>query len=143
VKPQDFIGKSAYLEQRAADPCALLCTLTVDSHESADGTARYPLGGEPVLSRSGAGLVDAQGRPSYVTSAGSGPSLGKYLLMAYLPAAEAVEGNSLLVEYMNERFPVTVAVAGPRPMFDPSNSRLKGTSVAPASAPSAPVRAGA
>jgi hypothetical protein len=37
--------------------------------------------------------------------------VGKYLLMAYLPAAEAVEGNSLLVEYMNERFPVTVAAA--------------------------------
>lgn len=143
VKSQDFIGKPAYLEQRAADPCALLCTLTVDSHESADGTERYPLGGEPVLSRSGARLVDAQGRPSYVTSAGSGPSLGKYLLMSYLPAAEAVEGNSLLVEYMNERFPVTVAVAGPRPMFDPSNSRLRGTPAAPASAPCAPARPGA
>jgi hypothetical protein len=62
--------------------------------------------------------------------------------MAYLPMAEAVEGNALLVEYMNEQFPVTVAVAGSRPLFDPSNSRLKGTPVAPASS-SAPARAGA
>ena len=60
-----------------------------------------------------------------MTSAGSGPSVGQYLLMAYLPAAAAVEGSSLLVEYMNERFPVTVAVAGSRPLFDPSNSRVR------------------
>jgi glycine cleavage system aminomethyltransferase T len=83
------------------------------------------LGGEPILSSSGERLVDAKGRPSYVTSAGSGPSVGKHLLMAYLPAAEAVEGNSLLVEYMGERFPVTVAVAGSTPLFDPSNSRIR------------------
>ena len=32
--------------------------------------------------------------------------------MAYLPAPYAVEGGSLLVEYMGEPYPVTVAVAG-------------------------------
>ena len=48
-----------------------------------------------------------------MTSAGAGPSLGKYLLMAYLPPEQAVEGSdALAVEYMNERFPVTVAVVG-------------------------------
>ena len=70
-------------------------------------------------------LVDAKGRPSYVTSAGSGPSVGKHLLMAYLPASHAVEGSSLLVEYMGEAFPVTVAVAGATPLFDPSNARIR------------------
>ena len=70
-------------------------------------------------------LVDAKGRPSYVTSAGSGPSVGKHLLMAYLPAAEAVEGNSLLVEYMGEQYPVTVARASAIPLFDPENSRIR------------------
>ncbi len=124
VKPQPFIGRQAYLAQRAEPPCALLCTLTMDSHAGADGVPRYPLGGEPVLARDGSRLVDAKGRPAYVTSAGAGPSIGKYLLMAYLPASEAVEGASLLVEYMNERFPVTVAVVGSRPLFDPGNSRL-------------------
>ena len=63
-----------------------MCTLTVDSHESADGSLRYMLGGEPILSPAGERLVDAKGRPSYVTSAGSGPSVGRHLLMAYLPA---------------------------------------------------------
>jgi glycine cleavage system aminomethyltransferase T len=83
------------------------------------------LGGEPILSLSGERLVDAKGRPSYVTSAGSGPSVGKHLLMAYLPAEHAVEGASLLAEYMGEQYPVTVAVAGSTPLFDPSNERVR------------------
>jgi glycine cleavage system aminomethyltransferase T len=127
VKDQPFIGKDAYLRQRAEPPCAVLCTLTVDSHASGDaiGTPRYMLGGEPVLSPAGERLVDAKGRPSYVTSAGSGPSVGRHLLMAYLPAAHAVEGGSLLVEYMGEHYPVTVARAGSTPLFDPSNERIR------------------
>ncbi len=125
VKDQPFIGRQAYLRQRAEPPCAVLCTLTVDSHASADGTPRYMLGGEPILSRSGQRLVDAKGRPSYVTSAGSAPSLGKHLLMAYLPARYAVPGTSLLVEYVGERYPVTVAVAGATPLFDPANQRAR------------------
>jgi glycine cleavage system aminomethyltransferase T len=125
VKAQDFIGKEAYLRQRSEPPCAVMCTLTVDSHASADGTPRYMLGGEPILSPAGERLVDAKGRPSYVTSAGSGPSVGRHLLMAYLPAEHAVEGNSLLVEYMGEQYPVTVARASATPLFDPDSARIR------------------
>jgi glycine cleavage system aminomethyltransferase T/glycine/D-amino acid oxidase-like deaminating enzyme len=125
VKAQDFIGKAAYLAQRDAPPCAVLCTLTVDDHRSAGGRLRYPLGGEPILTRSGGPLVDAKGRHSYVTSAGSGPSVGKHLLMAYLPADQAVAGNRLAVEYLGEQYPVTVAVAGATPLFDPENQRVR------------------
>ena len=125
VKSQSFIGKDAYLRQRSEPPCAVMCTLTVDSHESSDGSLRYMLGGEPILSLSGERLVDAKGRPSYVTSAGSGPPVGKHLLMAYLPASEAVEGNALLVEYMGEQYPVTVARASATPLFDPENARIR------------------
>src|SRR5487761_1800551 len=77
VKAEPFIGKEAYLAARVATPAAVLCTLTVDSHASADGTPRYMLGGEPVLTLDGARLVDAYGRPSGVTAAGSGPSVGR------------------------------------------------------------------
>ena len=125
VKPQQFVGREAYLEQRAGEPCAVLCTLTVDDHRSASGQLRYMLGGEPVLTAGGDPLVDAKGRNSYVTSAGSAPSLGKHLLMAYLPSAHAVAGARLSVEYFGERYPVTVAVAGATPLFDPDNNRVR------------------
>ena len=125
VKEQPFTGRQAYLEQRSSAPCAVLCTLTVDDHRSASGQLRYMLGGEPVLTRGGEPLIDARGRPSYVTSAGSGPSVGKHLLMAYLPAEQAVAGRALAVEYMGERYPVTVAVAGSTPLFDPENERVR------------------
>jgi glycine cleavage system aminomethyltransferase T len=60
-----------------------------------------------------------------VTSAGSGPSVGKHLLMAYLPAAVAVAGTPLLVEYLGEHYPVTVARASATPLFDPENARIR------------------
>jgi glycine cleavage system aminomethyltransferase T/glycine/D-amino acid oxidase-like deaminating enzyme len=125
VKRQPFTGKDAYLRQRSAPPCAVLCTLTVDDHRSASGQLRYMLGGEPILTEEGEPLTDAKGRPSYVTSAGSGPSLGKHLLMAYLPPEQAVAGTRLTVEYVGEPYPVTVAVAGSTPLFDPDNQRVR------------------
>ncbi|MDX6375908.1 MAG: hypothetical protein QOE98_211, partial [Gaiellaceae bacterium] len=126
VKEQDFIGKEAHLRHRDAEPAAILCTLTVDDHTSAAGIKRYPLGREPIVLRDGTPITDARGRRSYVTSAGAGPSLGRYILLAYLPPERAVEGSQeLAVEYMNERFPVTVDVVGPRPVFDPENLRIR------------------
>jgi glycine cleavage system aminomethyltransferase T/glycine/D-amino acid oxidase-like deaminating enzyme len=125
VKDADFVGKEAYLARRAADPVAVLCTLTVDDPTSKSGVKRYMLGREPILSADGQPLIDAKGRRSYVTSAGSGPSVGKHLLMGYLPSDIAVVGTPLLVEYLGERYPVTVAVAGATPLFDPENTRIR------------------
>jgi glycine cleavage system aminomethyltransferase T/glycine/D-amino acid oxidase-like deaminating enzyme len=123
VKDADFIGKAAHLAQREGEPAALLCTLVVSDHTSSDGTKRYMMGREPILTRSGAPLVDAKGRHSYVTSAGSAPSLGAHLLMSYLPPEQAVEGTELLVEYLGEQYPVQVAAVGARALFDPNNER--------------------
>jgi glycine cleavage system aminomethyltransferase T len=83
------------------------------------------LGGEPILSLDGELLVDEKGRPSYVTSAGSGPSVGQHILLAYLPAANAHAGTKLLVQYLGERYPVTVAIVGSTPLFDPGNERVR------------------
>ena len=60
-----------------------------------------------------------------MASAGSAPSLGKHVLLAYLPPEHAEEGNELLVQYMGERYPVTVDVKGSRPLFDPENARVR------------------
>ena len=127
VKAADFIGKEPYLEARDADPAAVLCTLTIEDHTSADGIPRYPTGGnEPILTLGGERIVDSNGRVSRVTSAGAGPSVGKYLLLAYLTPEYAVAGTDLQVMYMNELYPVKVAVAGSTPLFDPENERMKG-----------------
>jgi glycine cleavage system aminomethyltransferase T/glycine/D-amino acid oxidase-like deaminating enzyme len=125
VKAADFVGKAAYLAQRSAEPAAVLCTLTLDDPRSSTGVARYMLGREPILALDGSSLIDAKGRRSYVTSAGAGPSVGRHLLMSYLPPAQAVVGTKLLVEYMGERYPVSVAVAGSTPLFDPENERVR------------------
>ena len=125
VKAEDFVGKQAHLRHREEEPAAILCTLTVDDHKSKSGEQRYMLGREPIVTRDGKRLVDRKGRGSYVTSAGAGPSVGKHILMAYLPPEHANAGEQLAVEYMGERYPVSVAVAGSTPLFDPENLRVK------------------
>ena len=126
VKEEDFVGKEAHLRHREEEPAAVLCTLTIDDHVSAAGIRRYPLGREPIVTRDGEALTDRKGRRSYVTSAGAGPSLGKYILLSYLPPEQAVEGSQdLAVVYMNERYPVTVDVVGARAPFDPENERIR------------------
>jgi glycine cleavage system aminomethyltransferase T len=125
VKDAEFVGREAYLKQRDNAPETVLCTMTVDDHTAPDGSKRYMLGGEPVLSADGAPLTDGHGHHPYVTSAGSAPSLGKHLLMAYLPPGEATVGNKLSVEYFGHRYPVTVASADATSVFDPANERIR------------------
>jgi glycine cleavage system aminomethyltransferase T/glycine/D-amino acid oxidase-like deaminating enzyme len=125
VKDADFNGKQAYAEALDAENTATLCTLSVDDHTSAEGERRFMLGNEPILDGEGEVLVDEEGRRSYVTSAGTGPTVGKHLLMAYLPPEYAEEGRGLQVEYMGDQYPVTVEVVGSRPLFDPENERIR------------------
>ena len=77
VKDADFVGREAYLRQRAAAPAAVLCTLTVDDPTSKCGVKRYMLGREPILSprrraadrRQGPPVVRDVGRLGAVASA--------------------------------------------------------------------------
>ena len=126
VKTADFVGRDAYVAQREQAPQTVLCTMTVDDHTSAAGGKRYMLGGEPIRTRDGGELTDGHGHHPYVTTAGSAPSLGKHVLMAYLPPDQAVVGNQLAVSYMEELYPVTVGSIDATPLFDPSNDRIKG-----------------
>jgi glycine cleavage system aminomethyltransferase T/glycine/D-amino acid oxidase-like deaminating enzyme len=125
VKAADFVGRAAYLAQRESAPETVLCTLVVDDHTSASGVKRYMLGGEPILTRDGGALTDGHGRHPYVTTAGSAPSLGRHLLMAYLPPEEARLGNELAVSYMEELYPVTVGSVDATALLDPANERIR------------------
>jgi glycine cleavage system aminomethyltransferase T/glycine/D-amino acid oxidase-like deaminating enzyme len=131
VKSADFVGKAAYLAARAEaeanGPAAIMCTLSMDSQRCAAGYDRFPTGGnEPILTLDGERILDAKGRVSRVTTAGAGPSVGKYLLLAYLPPKYAVNGTKLQVMYMNELYPVTVECStGETATFDPTDARMK------------------
>ena len=125
VKAADFTGREAYVQQREQSPEAVLCTLTVDDHTSASGVKRYMLGGEPILTRDGESLTDGHGHHPYVTSAGSAPSLGKHVLLAYLPPDHATIGNQLAVSYMEELYPVTVGSVDATGLLDPTNERIR------------------
>jgi len=129
LKRAEFIGKEAYRKARQEaeeqGPAAILCTLTVDDHTSSSGMKRYMQGREPIVTPEGEPIVDREGRRSYVTSAGAGPSLGKHLLLAYLPPEYAEEGRKLAVYYMDDSYPVTVARVGSKPLFDPDDERMK------------------
>ena len=125
VKAADFIGKAAYLAARdRGEPEVHMCTLTVEDQTDSHGRTRWMQGGnEPICDLDGNVVFDSHRRVSRVTTAGYGPSVGKHLLMAYLPTALAEPGTDLKVMYMNELFPVkVVGTGGP---FDPDNTRLK------------------
>ena len=126
IKEADFIGKDAVVAQAGQPPQSVLCAMTVDDHTSSSGVKRYMLGGEPILGRGGERLTDGHGHHPYVTSAASAPSLGKHVLMAFLPPEQAVVGTELAVSYMEELYPVTVASVDATPLLDPDNLRVKG-----------------
>jgi glycine cleavage system aminomethyltransferase T/glycine/D-amino acid oxidase-like deaminating enzyme len=126
VKAADFIGKAAYLAARdRGEPEVHMCTLTVEDQHDSQGRVRWMQGGnEPICDLDGNVIFDSHGRVSRVTTAGYGPSVGKHLLMAYLPTQHAAPGTDLQVMYMNELFPVKVVGTGSA--FDPDDTRLKG-----------------
>jgi glycine cleavage system aminomethyltransferase T len=125
VKAADFIGKEAYLAAREAGAEVQCVTLIVDDNVDSQGRERFMQGGnEPILTLDGERIVDSHGRISRVTTAGYSPSLGKNLLMGYLPNELAVPGTKLQSMYMNELYPCTVVGSGSA--FDPEDTRLKG-----------------
>ena len=123
VKDADFIGKAAYLEQRARDhQPATLCTLVMADNRDSKGAARYPVGTLPILDPdTGETLVDSEGRRSFTTSIAYGPTIGKNIALGYLPHAHVVKGKRFQVEYFGETYPVEVAGVGYEPLYDPEN----------------------
>ncbi len=121
VKENDFWGKAAYLEQRKRfHQDALLCTLNVDNNVDGNGVPRYFVGHGPIKRPdTGEVLVDGQGRRSYFTTVAFGPSVGKQLMMAYIPFEYAHEGQTFMAEYFGEDFPVAIEKVGYKPVYNP------------------------
>ena len=102
----DFIGRAALERAKAAPPARRLSTFTVDDRIAVFGGESILHGGEVV---------------SLVTSAGYGHTIGKTILMGYLPAEvaaqEAFEIEAFCVRHAARR------VDGP--LYDPDGARLK------------------
>ncbi len=129
VKEADFHGKAAHLAQREEDPCAILCTMTLDDL-NVSGKTRYPVGISPIIDpATGEVPIDSKGRRSYTTGMSYCPSLKKFVVMGYLPKEIAVQGKSLLIEYFNEDddglYPITVQIVGKGSLYDPGNERVR------------------
>ena len=129
VKEADFHGKAAHLSHREEDPCAILCTMTLDDL-NVSGKTRYPVGISPIIDpATGEVPIDSKGRRSYTTGMSYCPSLKKFVVMGYLPKEIAVKGKSLLIEYFNEDcdglYPITVQIVGKGSLYDPSNERVR------------------
>jgi glycine cleavage system aminomethyltransferase T len=123
VKDADFVGKAAYLAQRARDhQPAMLCTLVITDNRDSKGVARYPVGTLPIIDpETGETLVDSEGRRSFTTSIAYGPTIGNNIALGYLPHEQAVKGRRFQVEYFGETYPVEVAGVGYEPLYDPEN----------------------
>ncbi len=79
-----------------------------------DDPAQVVVGSEPVF-HGGACA-------GYVTSAAYGYSIDASIAYAWLPAAAAVPGTAVQVEYFGERLPAVVAA---EPLFDPEGKRMR------------------
>ncbi len=129
VKEADFHGKAAHLAQREEDPCAILCTMTLDDL-NVSGKTRYPVGISPIIDpATGEVPIDSKGRRAYTTGMSYCPSLKKFAVMGYLPKEIAIQGKSLLIEYFNEDgdglYPITVQIVGKGSLYDPGNERVR------------------
>ncbi|WP_314175150.1 GcvT family protein [Streptomyces winkii] len=107
-KEGGFIGREA-LEGRSEETARRRLTcLTVDD------PAQTVLGKEP---------VHVDGAPAgYVTSASFGYTVGTTVAYAWLPAAAAVPGRGVIIEYFGEKVPATVAA---EPLFDAAMDRIR------------------
>jgi len=129
VKEADFHGKAAHLSHREENPCAILCTMTLDDL-NVSGVPRYPVGISPIIDpATGEVPIDSKGRRSYTTGMSYCPSIKKFVVMGYLPKELAIQGKQLLIEYFNEDgdgvYPITVQIVGKGSLYDPNNERVR------------------
>jgi glycine cleavage system aminomethyltransferase T len=106
-KDIDFIGKDA-LPARSQQVRRRLSCLTIDD------PVAVVMGKEPVY--------DGSTRVGYVTSAAYGYTIGKGIAYAWLPAELSEPGQTVEIEYFDQRVPAVVAE---EPLFDPAMERIR------------------
>jgi dimethylglycine oxidase len=104
----EFVGRAALEGRSEAAATRRLACLTLDRVED------VVLGKEPI--RVGGEVA------GYVTSAAFGYSVGRSIAYGWLPAAAAIPGTAVEIEWFGERLPATVEED---PLFDPKMSRLR------------------
>jgi dimethylglycine oxidase len=104
----DFLGKDALLRLKETALSRKLCCLTLDDPQA------VVLGKEPIM-------VNEQPL-GYVTSAGYGYSVGKFIIYGYLPVAYAAVGTQVEVLYFDRRYTATVTT---EPLYDLEGRELK------------------
>ncbi|MEU7369436.1 GcvT family protein [Streptomyces hygroscopicus] len=104
----DFIGRAALEGRGAGTVTRKLTCLTLDD------PAAVVMGKEPVYADGVAA--------GYVTSASYGYTIGRTVAYAWLPAAIAVPGTAVHIEYFGEKVPATVAA---EPLYDPRGERIR------------------
>jgi dimethylglycine dehydrogenase len=104
----DFIGRAALVREREQGLSSALSCLIV----AADGADAH--GHEPIFAAGDDPIA-------YVASGGYGHTLGVSIALAYLPAAQTMEGTELEVEILGARCRARVAA---QPLYDPAGERL-------------------
>jgi dimethylglycine dehydrogenase len=107
-KKEDFIGRTAALDEKAAGGKLRLLTFEVDARD-ADA-----IGDEPIWHDGKA--------VGWVTSGAYGHRIGRSLALGYVPAELAAAGTGFEIEIIGERLKAVPQKAAP---FDPSASRMR------------------
>ena len=126
VKDVDFVGREAHLRQREEEPRRAPVHADRGRPHVHDRREALPTGprADPHPRRVAARRLE---RPPLVRHERGRGAVGRKARPARLSPARARRvGAELAVEYLGERYPVSVAVVGSTPLFDPENARLKG-----------------
>jgi len=106
---KDFIGKSAALVERDAQPTIKLVAMIIDTDD-------IDVSNDEAILKDGECV-------GYVTSGGFAHHLQKSMALGYVPAALATDGASFEVEINGEMYPAKIVA---EPLYDPSGERMRG-----------------
>jgi dimethylglycine dehydrogenase len=106
---KDFIGKTAALTERDAQPTIKLVAMIIDTDD-------IDVCNDEAILKDGECV-------GYVTSGGFAHHLQKSMALGYVPAALATAGSSFDVEINGEMYPAGIVA---EPLYDPSGERMRG-----------------